>query len=486
MSSERSDGGNVTKISSTEVEEISVKAAGESPLEIGRESQLFVDDYLVSSKRAFMRRLGRPQKEREPFLVPERSWEGQSALYGSIIERDGGYWLYYKAKNWTTEYDQEAFRDRYGFGKTPLCVAVSDDAIHFRKAALPGAVHPGTNIVLDDVVDCAGIVRDEREANPQRRYKMVACRGKEWRTGLTTATSGDGVCWTWGKPNELTGFGDRCAYWYNPLRGTHVAWSRCMAIVRKRVIAEKETEDFSDWSDPVVSHPRIAMMPDRHDHPETQFYGGYAFWYRSLFLAYIEVYYVHQQRLDTQLAASRDGREWVRLCEREVFLPNGEHGDFDAYWIVPTFNPPILTEGKLLIHFNGRDVPHKIPGFAHVSPGMYGAFGLSSLREDGFVSLDATGATGRLETKPLTLPGASAVLEVNVEPFTKRAGFDPMHVEVDIADEFGRTLGSWRIASPGGEERVWQRIEPDFALPETVRLRFRLRNARLYSFRFPE
>ena len=226
------------------------------------------------------------RKEREPFLAPDRPWEGQSTLYGSIIEEDGGYRLCYK---------------------TLVCLASSHDGLHFDKGELKGAVHPHSNFILDDQIGDFSLLRDDGAMDSRQRCKMIACTGD--------------------------------------------------SILR-----------------------------------------GLAFWYRSLFLACIEIFHVHLQRLDTQLAVSRDGHEWSRLCEREVFTANGEHGEFDAYWIVPTFNPPILEDQKLLIRFNGRDMSHSVPGLKHIPPGMYGAFGLSTLREDGFVGLDATGHTGMLET----------------------------------------------------------------------------------------
>lgn len=452
----------------------------EEPVAINNESQLFVDDHLIARRTALHRRVNRPRKQPGPFLVADREWEGQCAIYGSIVEHDGEYRLYYKTRNWAAEtYDE--FRQAHGYGKYPICLARSEDGVAFTKEPVPGAVHEGTNVVVDDQMDCFGILKDTRDDDPAKRFKLLASRGNWW-AGLTPATSPDGIQWTWGEPHAVAFFGDRCSYWYDPVRSKHVAWSRNYQLIGGRVIVHKETEDFENWSDVRASHPKLVMMPDRQDHERTQFYGGYAFWYRSVYIAYLEVYYIHHQRLDTQLACSRDGLKWQRLCDRDVFLPNGEHGELDAYWIVPTFNPPLHRDGELLIHYNGRPDPHSQPGFAHVPPGMGGAFGLATLREDGFVSLDATGAEGIVETRPLKLPGSVAALEVNVCQFNTRPGSDPLQVQVDLLNPACELLAAYAIHPD--RSRVWYRLPLDNPLPETVRLRFRMRNARLYSFRF--
>ena len=157
--------------------------------------------------------------------------------------------------------------------------------------------------------------------------------------------------------------------------------------------------------------------------------------------------------------------------------------EHDAYWVVPTFNPPIRKDGKLLIHFNGRDVPHTVPGFRHTRPGMSGTFALSTLREDGFVSLDATGNPGVLVTRLLQVKGEREKLEVNACPFIGRPGVEPMRLKVRILSQDDEELGAWDIQAPPGDERVWHPFALRKTLPEVIRLEFRMTNTRIYSFR---
>ena len=225
------------------------------------------------------------------------------------------------------------------------------------------------------------------------------------------------------------------------------------------------------------------MLPNSLDHPESQIYGSYAFWYESLYLAYVEIYEVAHQRLHTQLASSRDGEHWNRLCDNDAFLPCGDHGAFDAYWIVPTFNPPVESENKLLIHYCGRPDPHKQAGFDHVQPGMGGALGVSELRMDGFASLDATGLPGIVRTHALNLENEARFLNVNVCPFNQRPGYEAMYVEVEMGCAGSRRV--WSI-EPDDCDPTGYRIDLGERVSRGVTLTFRLKNARLYSFKFTD
>lgn len=475
-----------------------ISVAGDKPVVIDNESQLLADDHLVERMESLYRRINQPTKNGAPFMVADRPWEGCGLCYGSVVPDGRGWRIYYKGMHTGSALGHSDHVRRHGWGPWPICMAVSSDGLRFRKPALAGAAVKGTNIVIDDDIDDFNALRDPFEADPNKRFKLLASRGNWW-AGLTPATSPDGVRWTWGEENAVTFLGDRMSYWIDPIRRKHAAWSRNYQLMEGRVIVHKETDNFGCWSDPRTSHPRLVLQPDRYDHEQAQFYGGYPFWYRSLYFAYLEVYHIHLQRIDTQLCCSRDGLKWTRLCHREVFLPNGPHSAFDSYWCVPTFNPPILKDGRLLIHYGGRPDPHGQPGFKPIPPskggafgrttrggdvtvGMRSAFGLATLREDGFVSLDATGSIGMLETKLLRLPAHRKRLEVNLCPFNPSPDHIAMECSVEAVHASGRSLETVRLRSQ--KNAVWSMLRFSKSLPSEVRLRFRLRNARFYSFRF--
>lgn len=453
------------------------------PIEVGRAHQLFVDDHLVDRCVLLHRRLSRPRKRAAPVLAPAFPWEGNGLTYGTAIPHEGRIRLYYHGMH-TSAQSHASFRAERGYTKTPIALALSEDGVHFSRKPLKGAALPRTNIVLNDVVDCFSPLKDEASADSGRRFKALGSF-RDWEPGLTLASSPDGIRWTLGKEHAVADFGDRNSFWFDPRRKLYVAWSRCMRLYPTRVIVQMTTPDFDDWSDPRRSFPKLVLMPDRHDHPQTQFYGGYAFWYHSLYLGYLEIYHRQHARLDTQLVSSRDGVTWRRLGDREPFLPNGDHGAFDSYWITPTFNPPISRGGKLLIHYHGHRLPHIQLGHMNPPVARHSCFGLATLREDGFVSLDATGIEGLLLTKPLAAPPASRGIEINVAPFVKDAA-TPLRVRVDLLSASCRLLESHVLETPSTRPVLWQGVALKKNLPPTFRLLFRPTNARLYAFRVRE
>ena len=229
--------------------------AAETAITLGNGSQLFVDDYLVAASASAHRRINRPEKQDEPILVPDRPWEGQGLCYGSLVEHEGAWRLYYKGwcQNTPLNFDEHV-RAR-GRGKYPVCLARSTDGLTFRKETVRGSVRPRTNIVLDEQVDDFNVLKDPADPDPSRRFKLLASV-RNWWAGLTPATSPDGIRWTWGRENAVAFLGDRCSYWYDPVRKKHIAWSRNYQIMPGRVIVQKETSDFDHWSDERASHPR--------------------------------------------------------------------------------------------------------------------------------------------------------------------------------------------------------------------------------------
>ena len=205
-------------------------------IQINGGSQLFVDDYLIAHKSGVHRRMNRPKKEVDPILVADRPWEGQSILYSCLLKAGGEYRLYYKAKNWSSKPENP-------YRSTTINVARSDDALHFEKRSFPESVCEGTNVVLNDSIDDYTVFLDESDPDPGRRYKLLSSRGN-WREGLTSAISEDGLQWIWGEPHAVRYFGDRMSYWYDPVRNRHVAWSRNLEIHPDRIVVESTSDDL--------------------------------------------------------------------------------------------------------------------------------------------------------------------------------------------------------------------------------------------------
>jgi hypothetical protein len=189
----------------------------------------------------------------------------------------------------------------------------------------------------------------------------------------------------------------------------------------------------------------------------------------------------HRHELDVSdyyLGVSRDvvvvDRKFV--LARQPLVPRGAGGTWDDDIVVPSNN--IVTRGdEHWIYYcgmNERIFNFKNRGQSYV--------GLAKLPLDRFIRLEAGETFGTLVTKPFSLAGAR--LEINVE-----AGQGEMGVEV--LDATGQPLAGYS----GDEVTTYKnvdeiRLSPRWAKPlsqivgQNIRLRFRLRNAGLYSFQF--
>lgn len=110
--------------------------------------------------------------------------------------------------------------------------------------------------------------------------------------------------------------------------------------------------------------------------------------------------------------------------------------------------------------------------------------GVAVARTDGFIVAEAAYTGGELTTKPLVFEGTT--LQLNVD--TGAGGI----VQVEIQDQSGRPLDGFTAADAdeinGNYLRVaasWRgRSDVSALAGQPVRLRFIMRDARLYSFQF--
>ena len=100
---------------------------------------------------------------------------------------------------------------------------------------------------------------------------------------------------------------------------------------------------------------------------------------------------------------------------------------------------------------------------------------LAVLRRDGFVSLDAGEDEGSVATQPFTLPAGR--LYVNVDAHDGE-------LLAEVCDKKGTVLAKSEVVH-GDRTQVemkWKEGDPVELKQQTVSLRFKLRNASLYSY----
>lgn len=432
------------------------------PRKVGTTHQLFLDDALIDSTENVRRVVHQPRKHPEnPVLTYDKPWEGNCVLlWGSVLwdEQEDRFRMWYQT------YQK--------FGRpgesTLVCYATSEDGIHWDKPSLGLIDYRGSkdnNIVLapepDRTIDSPTVFRDPNGGNRMYFHQ---------KEGVRTAVSPDGLRWTW-RPVVVKA-GDRNTAYYDAARKRYRVITRIPGR-GLRTCGLWESKD-GEWFDAVGE----ILAPDKNDPPKTEFYGMIEFPYAGVHVGFLEMFFVPTRRLNTQLTYSRDGLHWHRACERQTFLDCGPPGSWDYAWVTPSHNPPIRRGDKLYIFYQGRKTLH----WAEKPYGHIGAIGLAFLRVDGFASMDALYEEGTVTTCPLLIEGKR--LHVNA---AARPGF----VAVEVLDQDGKPVpGLTRkdcraMAMEDSIDRAmeWTSGKDLGAVAgESVRLRFVLQGAQLYSF----
>ena len=429
----------------------------ESPIVVGREKQLFVDDAVVASATGVTRTLNPVTKHpNNPLFVADKPWEGLSVLlYGAVVREPetGRFRMWYLA--WGKHVGQPSF----------ICYAESDDGLAWTKPDLGLHEFKGSkdnNIVIPNVTSNTTVIFDPHDPDFARRYKAVIRAG-----GTHAYTSPDGLHWRDHGVIMNQCYDSTSVHW-DPVGEK---WVASVKIFRdgKRARGYAESADFFHWSDTYF----MATVDDQ-DAPDDQIYAMTIFRYESVYLGMLRMLHVETDMVDIQLSSSRNARRWDRLL-REPFVPcSPEKGTWDYGNNAPSTEAPIRVGDELWLYYSGRSTTHG------ETPNT-GAIGLATLRLDGFVSMDAGPDGGTLTTKPLKLQGNTLCINTDA---------DGGRVSVEILDASGKPLPAFAAdqAVPVAEDSVripvhWRgRADLSEIHDQIVQLRFRLKDAKLYTF----
>ena len=188
--------------------------------------------------------------------------------------------------------------------------------------------------------------------------------------------------------------------------------------------------------------------------------------------------------IDAQLIYSRDGVKWHHFEDRTPVIPRGsaitdrrlslsdKHG-FDSGMILFTAKEPLVEDDGIHWYYTGSTQTH-----GKLLKDKVMSIGRASWRLDGFVSLDAD--DGVVETVPLRLPDGR--LEVNVDASGGSLAVDVLSPDGQVQPGFSAETCTpirgdhVRHSVRWGDRGLNQAEQP-------CRLRFRLKGAKLYSFR---
>ncbi|HOW17469.1 MAG TPA: hypothetical protein PLC79_00415 [Phycisphaerae bacterium] len=414
--------------------------------------------------------LGKVAKDaHNPLLVEDKPWEVRfDNLYATVMfdEERRVYRAWYNpfiiddAVSSTTAAERKKIPYRPTKREMGVCYAVSQDGIAWEKPALGIVEFNGTtanNLVMRDAHG-TGVRMDPLDPDAARRYKAFLMGG--------VATSPDGLHWSKTLPcPEINAAGDTHNNWiWDDARGRYVGITRLWAD-RQRIVGRTESADFRKWS------PAVEVLRGDVDH---QTYALVVFRYANVYLGLLMIHHRRPDTVDCELAWSRDTIRWERVCAGTPLIPRGREGEFDSHCLFAAAEP-ISRDGEIRLYYGGNNGPH----FGWQAGGL----GLARLRPDGFAGMAAAkaGELGTIVTKPIPCAGRHLQVTADVG-----AGGSVRASVVD-ADGFaladGEAIGT-DVTDGTVRWRDGRDLGPCKGKP--VRLRFELRAATLYAFRFTD
>lgn len=513
-------------------------------IEIGSQKQLFIDTKFIESSEGITLNAQPPYQTREKLLTADAPWETGTKLgsYSTVVQEHGKIRLWYNVTAGTPEPGKNPpfmgvayaeSTDGIHFTRKPLGLVNWNGG-------------KGNNVVLPPdpsllAVGGGSIWRDDNpSAAPDARYKswskMYHKPGSPIRGPHRLWKSPDGLHWTH-DPRPMTGLraADTQPSWFwDPARNRYIGYSREWIRERAgfgiRMASYNESTDMVNWTGlaftlgpderdfasapvPELDPARIEVrgedvMPRRERRSGAEsgkegedqvltpaapldFYGPGVFPYEGVYLALIPVFHhwrgsgheAFPSTGDIQLAVSRDGRHFTRPFPRRAYMTPGMAGSWDSKWIYPILRPVRMGD-ELWIYYTGTNHDHARRLDANAQRDET-AISRAILRLDGFVAAEAAYEGGTLMTPPMRFAGSR--LELNLD--TGAGGVAKVEIlgangeplpgfAMTDADELNGNSVRMAVTWRGGESNV------SALAGKEVRLRFRMRAARLYAFQF--
>ncbi len=469
-------------------------------IDIGSRRELFVDRYLIDRMENTTLKLHEPISGGVAIKI-DKPWEGPANGPRAVFRHDDRLLMYYRAMTVNK-----------GDVSGQTCVAISNDGVTWTKPNLGHAAygeHQDTNIVADDAGNALTIIPwlDTRPGVPKNERikafyseavsgeKHTAFRDPKGPKRLVMFASADGL--TFRKldpqpkivsklPNSFDG--GNTMFW-SDVEQKYVLYFRIWD--RGRSIGRMTSKDFLHWSDPQPmtygDSPREQLYTNQTQPyfraPHIYIAPAARFMERRRVVTDEQVKAIGLKRSqghfygndcsDAVLLTSRAGTSQYDRTFMEAFVRPGLG---PSNWVSRTNYPltGLLPNGSdQIMLFVAR---HYMQDSWHIERLL--------LRTDGFASVNAPWSGGEMVTKPLTYSGDR--LEINYS--TSAAG----SVRVEIQDADGKPLPGFAasdcaeiIGDEIGRTVSWKHgCDVRKLAGQAVRLRFELKDADLYSFRF--
>ena len=480
-------------------------------VDVGSRRELFIDHHVIGAMDGVRLKLQEP-KPAGVAMRYDRPWEGPGAFYTTVLQDDRLYRMYYRG----------------GSPGTPTCYAESADGMEWSRpelglieidgfsrnnAILPG--RPGYSF-------CA--FKDTRPGVPPgERYKGNARDVSRPRRGLLCYVSEDGIRWRQVGDQPVVPyalenhFDSQNVMFWSEVEQQYLLYCRHQEGGR-RATARSTSEDFLNWSPPTL----MTYSNTGSTTPSEHLYTNQTLPYFRAPHIYVSmpgrIFFADTEHISREddVAAARSHvatEETRRFHEANADLAGQGLGDVSDGVLLTTragttgydftFRESFVRPGIGLSNWTSRNNypalgvvrtgPAEMSMYVHRDYSQRTAYlERMTLRLDGFASLNAPYDGGVMVTKPLTFQGdrievnysTSAAGSIRVEVQDAAGAPVPGHALDDCVelkgDEISRTVtwpGARATVAEGGPD-----LRPLAGGP--VRLRFSMRDADLFSFRF--
>jgi len=488
---------------------IPLMAASATPHDIGNRLELLVDDALIERLDGVAFKL-HPPKSAEVSLVFDQPWEGSSNHYITVLKDDDRYRMYYHSvvgrKNdasgddWVSYTCYAESKDGVGWSKPNIGL------FEFRGSKNNNIIFPGPFGFADGALLFPsrnlrpGAQPDQRYLSPgMLRPKDADGKWQNMPRQLYMFASPDAVHWrllsekaimtsdsTHYPPLNLLD-SDNSLFWDAPSRRYFLylrdEWLTPGTGERVRGVRHATSPDLVNWS-----YPGWIQM---HPSPPDEFYtSGARPYFRAphMYLAFPMRFLPHRnaplppeyekQRgkgmSDTVFMSSRDGLHWDRR-----FL--------DAF-IRPGLDPLKWTDrsnhtGQGLVPTGSNEMSIYVLEYFRLPTPQVRRY---TMRMDGIASINAPYGGGEFTTKPIVFSGRRLLINAS----TAAAGgvrVEILDVDGRPFDRYSRTNAVEFFGDAVEQEVRWDQGPDVSALAgKPVRLRFLMKDADVYAFRFTE
>ena len=448
----------------------------ENPVEIGEDRQLFVDDYWIADSAGVERVLHSPTRQ-SVALEPEHPWEVGGLSYLITFPDQGKYRGWYRADPMLQDSDYNSI----------TCYAESDDGINWTKPNVGLIEFNGSkdnNIVWTEPgINLAPFKDANPDAKPEEQYKAFI----RVRRVMHALSSPDGLQWRMMREEPtLTDYPFdtlNLAFW-DTWRKEYVGYCRGVAgqgssdfFTGVRWIRRATSKDFLNWG-PLENI-------DCGDTPWEHFYTNSCIQYERAPGTYLMFpsRFVHDRVPNP---------EWTydTGVSDIVFMSSRDGSNFDRSFLEAFIRP-----GTDFNNWHDRGIYFEV-GILHTSDTEMTMYGMENahlptqrirrytLRTDGFVSVNGGFKGGEFTTRPLIFSGSS--LELNYA--TSAVG----SLKVEIQDTDGHAIPGFNLDD--FPEKFGDEIDGKVSwngggdvsslAGKPVRLRFLLKDADVYAFKF--